>query len=161
MEFSFAGRSDSERFKWFAGGLRKAMERAGHTFLDDPDQAALVVNFFDSEHPRPFRRRGQAVFVTSVSEVTSPFDHPIPQGYPLLVRSLSNLFIGLHGKGEETPDAHFITPEQGYYVVAGNHDEAATSIGSTDASGRWPPPVWSSTTSSIPTWSRSCGRGMR
>ena len=125
MEFSFAGRSDSERFKWFAGGLRKAMERAGHTFLDDPDQASLVVNFFDQEHPRPFRRRGQAVFVTSVSEVTSPFDHPIPQGYPLLVRSLSNLFIGLHGHGEETPDAHFITPEQGYYVVAGNHDETA------------------------------------
>lgn len=125
MEFSFAGRSDSERFKWFAGGLRKAMERAGHTFLDDPDQASLVVNFFDPEHPRPFRRRGQAVFVTSVSEVESPFDHPIPQGYPLLVRSLSNLFIGLHGNGGETPDAHFITPEQGYYVVVGNHDETA------------------------------------
>lgn len=125
MEFSFAGRSDAERFEWFANGLRKAMERAGHTFLEDPDQASLVVNFFDQEHPRPFRRRGQAVFVTSVSEVASPFDQPIAQGYPLLVRSLSNLFIGLHKNGDDTPDAHFITPEQGYYVVQGTDDEGA------------------------------------
>lgn len=125
MEFSFAGRPDAPRFDWFASGLRAAMERAGHQYIDDPDQASLVVNFFERDEPRPFRRRGQAVFVTSVSEVASPFDQPIPQGYPLLVRSLSNLFIGLHPSGDGAPDAHFITPEQGYYVVAGNHDKAS------------------------------------
>jgi ribulose-5-phosphate 4-epimerase/fuculose-1-phosphate aldolase len=122
MRFSFAGRPDSERYSWFARGLREVMERSGHTFIDDPDQASLVVNFFEPNEPRPFRRRAQAVFVTSVSEVDPPFDEPIPQGYPLLIRSLSNLFIGLNGSPESAPDAHFITPEQGHYVVRGNHD---------------------------------------
>lgn len=123
MRFSFAGRPDSERYSWFARGLREVMERSGHTFIDDPDQASLVVNFFEPNEPRPFRRRAQAVFVTSVSEVDPPFDQPIPQGYPLLIRSLSNLFIGLNGTQESAPDAHFITPEQGHYVVRGNHDQ--------------------------------------
>lgn len=125
MRFSFAGRADSERYGWFARGLRQAMERAGHTFIEDPDQASLVVNFFEPNEPRPFRRRAQAVFVTSVSEVDPPFDQPLPQGYPLLIRSLSNLFIGLNGTGEAAPDAHFLTPEQGHYVVRGNHDAEA------------------------------------
>lgn len=125
MEFSFAGLSESGRFDWFARGLRDVMERAGHRFVEDPDRASLVINFFDRNQPRPFRRRAQAVFVTSVSEVDPPFDRPIPQGYPLLIRSLSNLFIGLNGNPESAPDAHFITPEQGHYVVPGNHDAAA------------------------------------
>lgn len=123
MRFSFAGQSDSERYRWFARGLRAVMEQAGHTFIDDPDQASLVVNFFEPNEPRPFRRRAQAVFVTSVSQVPPPFERPIPEGYPLLIRSLSNLFIGLKDGADSAPDAHFITPEQGHYVVRGNHDE--------------------------------------
>jgi hypothetical protein len=46
----------------------------------------------------------------------------MPRGYPLLVRSLSNLLIGLTGPEDSNPDAHFITPEQGHYRVRGRTD---------------------------------------
>jgi len=125
MDFSFAGSLDEGRFPWFSQGLRAAMERAGHCWVDDPDRAALVVNFFQRGRPRPFRRKGQAVFVAGVTEVPLPFDPPVAQGYPLLIRSLSNLFIGLRPGTDDSPDAHFITLEQGHFVVSGNHDETA------------------------------------
>jgi hypothetical protein len=99
------------------------MEAHGHTFVQDPDTAALVLNFFPREEPRSFRRRAQAVFVVSITEIEGgdqTIREAIPRGYPLLVRSLSNLLIGLTGSEHETPDAHFITPEQGHYKVKGN-----------------------------------------
>jgi len=104
------------------------MERHGHEFVGDPDEASLVVNVFPRDEPRPFRRRAQAVFVVAVTELEpgeKSVHEAIPQGYPLLIRSLSNLVIGLTGPEESTPDAHFITPEQGHYRVSGNDDRKA------------------------------------
>jgi ribulose-5-phosphate 4-epimerase/fuculose-1-phosphate aldolase len=49
----------------------------------------------------------------------------IPEGYPLLIRSLANLLIGITGPEASHPDAHFITPEQGHYRVQGNSDRTA------------------------------------
>jgi len=104
------------------------MTRNGHDFVDDPDEASLVVNVFPRDEPRPFRRRAQAVFVVAVTELEpgeKTVHEAIPQGYPLLIRSLSNLVIGLTGPGDSNPDAHFITPEQGHYRVPGNDDREA------------------------------------
>ncbi len=128
MDYSFAGQYDSERFRWFVDGLRSVMTRNGHDFVDDPDEASLVVNVFPRDEPRPFRRRAQAVFVVAVTELEpgeKTVHEAIPQGYPLLIRSLSNLVIGLTGPGDSNPDAHFITPEQGHYRVPGNDDREA------------------------------------
>ncbi len=125
MDFSFAGDHDTDRFAWFAEGLKATMESHGHSFVPDPDTAELVVNFFPESRPRAYRRKGQAVFVTGVSELSPPFEEPIPQGYPYLVRSLSNLFIGLVPSDADAPDVHFLTLEQGHYVVEGNHDRSA------------------------------------
>ncbi len=125
MDFSFAGIPDNERFEWFANGLRDVMESEGHTFVDDPDTARLVVNFFPKGRPKAFRRRAQAVFLCSVTEFETPFVNPIPQGYPVLVRSLANLVVGLvPGEGKDS-DAHFMTPEQGHYVVPGDQKKAS------------------------------------
>jgi ribulose-5-phosphate 4-epimerase/fuculose-1-phosphate aldolase len=125
MDYSFAGQCENDRFRWFADGLRQIMDAHGHRFVQDPDQASLVVNCFPRDTPRPFRRRAQAVFVVSVTEL-EPGDksvhEAIPEGYPLLVRSLSNLLIGLTGPESSDPDAHFITPEQGHYRVRGRSD---------------------------------------
>ncbi len=125
MDFSFAGHHDDERFRWVRTGIHKAMEAHGHRFVEDPDQASLVVNVFPRESPRSFRRRAQAVFVVSVTEIEGgdqTIREAIPRGYPLLVRSLSNLLIGLTGPDAQNPDAHFITPEQGHYKVHGGED---------------------------------------
>ncbi len=120
MDFSFAGQHQESRFAWFANGLKQVMEENGHAFVEDADEAELVVNFFPRDRPRWYRRRAQAVFVTGVSELEPPLEEPIPQGYPYLVRSLSNLFIALVKGDGEVPDVHFLTPEQGHYVVDGN-----------------------------------------
>ena len=124
MEFSFAGQPDSDEYRWFADGLKEVMKKEGHRWVEDPQEASLVVNFFPKGEPRPFRRRGQAVFLVSVSEVDPPFTDHMPQGYPLLVRSLANLFIALVEGDASDPDIHFVTPEQGHYVVDGNCDRS-------------------------------------
>ncbi len=125
MDFSFAGTCSQESFQWFAKGLREVMERHGHQYLDDADEASLVINCFPRDEPRPFRRKAQAVFVVSITEMEGgdrTVREAIPEGYPILVRSLSNLLVGLTGPEESNPDVHFITPEQGYYRVRGSDD---------------------------------------
>ncbi len=125
MDFSFAGRHEASEFEWFLTGLRAVMEEHGHQYLEDPDEASLVVNVFDRERPRPFRRRAQAVFVVSLTEIgggAQTVHEAMPRTYPLLVRSLANLLIGLTGPEETEPDAHFVTPEQGHYRVKGGSD---------------------------------------
>jgi ribulose-5-phosphate 4-epimerase/fuculose-1-phosphate aldolase len=42
------------------------------------------------------------------------------KGYPILVRTLSNLLIGLVDEGEALPTSHFVTLEQGHYTVSGS-----------------------------------------
>jgi len=125
MEFSFFGFKDEERFQWFRQGLHSILEEEGHGYVPDPDDASLVINFVDPLRPRPFRRKAQAVFVVAVTEVDPPFGGPMEKGYPLLVRSLCNLLIGLVDEGHKLPTAHFVTPEQGHYIVEGNEDVSA------------------------------------
>jgi len=122
MDYSFAGLHEDDRFRWFAEGLQTVMQENGHSFVDDPEQASLVINFFPGERPRPFRRRSQAVFLAGVADVPGSFENHMTEGYPLLIRSLSNLFIGLVDGDADDPDVHFVTPEQGHYVVEGNCD---------------------------------------
>ncbi|MEX0935335.1 MAG: class II aldolase/adducin family protein [Gemmatimonadota bacterium] len=125
MDFSFSGHRDVQRLDWFLEGLREVMVARGHTWVDDPDQASLVVNAFPKDDPKPFRRRGQAVFLVSVTEMDAGLDsvdRAISEAYPLLVRSLANLLIGVAGPESGDSHAHFVTPEQGYYRVEGSPD---------------------------------------
>jgi len=127
MDFSFAKNGDVAHLAWFFSGLQEVMVRHGHRFVDDPDQASLVINAFPDGKPRPFRRRGQAVFVASVTEIEGGLEsgaEAIPVAYPLLVRSLANLLVGLT-TGDSHVDAHFVTPEQGHYCVKGGGDREA------------------------------------
>ncbi|UCG75735.1 MAG: class II aldolase/adducin family protein [Gemmatimonadota bacterium] len=126
MRFSFHGQTDHRTFAWFADGLRRALENHGHAFVEATDEASLVINFFPEASPRWFRRNGQAVFVTGVTRIDGPFERPLEHGYPLLVKSLSNLLIALVG-GEA--EAHFLTPEQGHYVVRGGGTISAAGEG--------------------------------
>jgi hypothetical protein len=96
--------------------------------VEDPDQASLVVNCFRKEEARSFRRRGQAVYLVSLTQFepgSLTASQAIPAGYPILIRSIANLLIGVTGPGDSNPDVHFITPEQGHYEVTGDPDRAA------------------------------------
>jgi len=120
MDFTFAGSPESGTFGWFSRGLRNVMESEGHRYVDEAGDARLVFNFFPRDRPRPFRRRAQAVFVCAVTEFPHPFTDHMAQGYHVLPRALANLAVGLVPSGADDPDAHFVTMEQGHYVVRGN-----------------------------------------
>jgi hypothetical protein len=116
MDFYVSSHEDLPHLEWFFSGLRDVMVRRGHNYVDEADEASLVLNSFPRATPRLFRRRGQAVFVVGVTELGPGLKsghEVIPEGYPLLVRSISNLLIGVTAPRDAAPDAHFITPEQG------------------------------------------------
>jgi ribulose-5-phosphate 4-epimerase/fuculose-1-phosphate aldolase len=120
MNFTFVGIFTEEPFQWFSTGIRRSLEERGHFFREDPDQASLVFNFGEPQGARSFRRRAQAVYVVTVTTVDPPFGGPMEKGYPILVRTLSNLLIGLVDEGALLPTSHFVTLEQGHYFVSGD-----------------------------------------
>ncbi len=117
MQFTFVGPSGNATFGWFSEGLRRVMQSEGHRYTRNTNDARLVFNFFPRDLPRPFRRNAQAVFVCAVTEFPSPFTDHIAQAYPVLPRALANLAVGLVPSGNGVPEAHFVTLEQGHYVV--------------------------------------------
>lgn len=116
LDFVVAGESGSAYVRWVVDGLRHKLEEQGHQDVADPQQAGLVVHLFDAAKPKSFRRRNRAVFVLGVTEVSEPPDDVLAAGYPLLIRSLSNLLLYIVND-EVRPQIHFITLEQGAYTM--------------------------------------------
>ncbi len=115
--FSFKGQLESPTAQWLSAGLKEQMLREGHRFEGDPESGVrFVINLIDHANPQPYRRKAQATFVMSVAELPEPPEDVIRHGYPLLVRSLSNLVL-LLVHDPSGLEAHFLTLEQGHYVV--------------------------------------------
>ncbi len=124
MHFSFDGPlHHSDWFQMMQDGLTDAMIRQGHEWVADHGGAELVFHHVDPTHPRPFRRRSQAVFVVGLVEGPPLGASPITEAYPLLLRSLSNLLV--YGTESMRAGATLVTPELGCYRVA--HDTPDTS----------------------------------
>lgn len=133
--FGIAGETQSAQVRWFADGLKAALLRRGHELrsladarAQEPDalvpseQIRLVVNLVDVEQPRPVRRSGQGTFVVSLLEGRDDEPEVMKAAYPMLVRSLSNMVI-FNTRVGGVLESHFITLEQGHYVVRQEHDE--------------------------------------
>src|SRR5215831_17247675 len=107
---------------WLHDGLRRVMMRRGYRFHDQaPPNIRLVLNFIQTFRPRPFRRRSKATFVVSVAEAEHHVEnlHPrkiLREGYPLLVRALSNVLLYLV-RSRTGPMVYFVTMEQGCYPI--------------------------------------------
>ena len=123
MNFRIVGDLDSQLRQWLAQGLRRELERQGHVYEDSSSkEVRLVINFVDPDRPRPYRRRARATFVCSVAEAPTPPQDVLKAGYPLLIRSLSNLLLYVVPDGQKV-DTYFVTLEQGYYSVTYDTDE--------------------------------------
>ena len=124
MNFSVVGDINTELRRWLAQGLQQELQAHGHTLEPDPTrEVQLVLNFTDRERPRPFRRRARATFVCSIVEADREPEDVLRGGYPLLVRSLSNLLLYVVGAPRRV-NTYFVTLEQGYYSVPYDGDEA-------------------------------------
>jgi ribulose-5-phosphate 4-epimerase/fuculose-1-phosphate aldolase len=121
MHFALNGETYTETLRWFAEGLEQLFERNGYRPASSPpeEDVRIVFNFVDPSQPKPYRRRAKATYVVSIAHVDSLPEDVLRFGYPLLVRTLSNLFILLTGHPARAT-AYFITLEQGYYAVDGH-----------------------------------------
>jgi ribulose-5-phosphate 4-epimerase/fuculose-1-phosphate aldolase len=120
MEFAFAGTVPPE-LEEFASRLGAALEEHGYERVANASEARLVLNFVDAASPRPFRRRRKSTFVASFWPATELPDDFVRQGYPVLVRALSNLSVCVvPGRA-----VRFLTLEQGNYGVEWNGDAQA------------------------------------
>lgn len=126
MEFCVVRDHMSPLLEGFLDGVTKALTERGHQFCTQPpDEPKLVLNFTRADRPRPnFRRHSRATFLATIVEINGeepPKDadaYPkylrslLKELYPVLVRALSNLVIGL----VKTPtqyETFFVTPELG------------------------------------------------
>ena len=126
MTFTIAGESNSAFVAQFAERLRDVIVSKGHTFAPNAVDASgeihlseplrLVLNMCSVEKPKPVNRKGQGTFVASIFEGAGNEESVMHAAYPLLVRSISNLII-YNTVRDGVRESHFITPEQGHYVV--------------------------------------------
>ncbi|WP_026962706.1 class II aldolase/adducin family protein [Alicyclobacillus herbarius] len=123
MRFAMIGERLSPRQQWLADGLDRELQRRGHDAAEaGEEQLHLVLNFADSDHPRPYRRKAQATYVVTIAQVDERPLSILRAGYPILVRSLSNLLILLVNAKDDF-DTYFVTLEQGFYRVPHTGDD--------------------------------------
>jgi len=115
--FTMIGEVRTPTMQWFVSGLKQQLISTGHLFREHPEpDIRLVLNFVDRDNPQAYRRKAQATFATAIVELDHEPENYLRTGYPFLVRALANLVILLvHGEGGL--EAHFMTLEQGHYVV--------------------------------------------
>jgi hypothetical protein len=126
--FAVNGTASTPVQKWFVDGVERELLRNGHTQPTGGASPELVINLFDPERAKPFRRNSQGTFVVSIVRVDEEPENMLRAAYPLLVRSISNLLVYL----VDTPagvKANFVTLEQGYSTIAAPDGDATTFFG--------------------------------
>lgn len=138
LSFTTAGDTTNPFVLWFARRLQETLARQGHVHrtssgdtggegAGDASAAAeppvrLVLNLCDIDRPRSVHRRGQGTFVATIVEGNDNERAIMKAAYPVLVRSLSNMVV-LNTRVDGVLESHFITIEQGHYVVRHDGDE--------------------------------------
>ena len=131
MEFCVVRDYISPLLESFVNGVTEDLMQRGHRFCSQPpDDPKLVINVTRSDRPSPnFRRRSRATFLATVVEVEGAAPPPDPKAYPtylrqllkmlypVLVRALSNLVIGLVKTSKEHYETFFVTLELGCYRI--------------------------------------------
>ena len=118
-----------ELLAWFTERLGRTIRDRGYRLVTEqsqPDEGGIILHPIDLDSPRSFRRRNRAIFVVGIGVGDEAPEVPLRTGYPLLLRSLGNIFILLIPKGKNGGlEAYFFTLEQGSYTIPLGEDEEA------------------------------------
>lgn len=126
--FTTYGQASSASMQTFQAGLVAQLESRGYEYRPgEVDDVRLVLNFTDRDDPQSFRRKAQAIFVCGIVEADEEAADYFRTIYPLMVRSMSNVMLYIVNL-EDRIDAHFMTMEQGHYVVTKRSDETDTEF---------------------------------
>ncbi len=104
------------------------LQSKGHILSDEDDpEVNLILNLTDAKEPKPYRRKSKGVFVASLVAVEELPENAHRAAYTVLVRSLSNLVLYAHVKGESV-DIYFTTLEAGFYKVPWDPEEVYSHL---------------------------------
>ncbi len=118
-----------DRQGWFMAGLKRTMAEKGHELLDSSSdeitrESRIVIHGVDERRPKSYRRRSKSIFVVGLATLDTAPDDVLKEGYTLMARSLSNVFM-LLTKDEVGLVVYFITMERGCYHFRHTGDDAS------------------------------------
>jgi ribulose-5-phosphate 4-epimerase/fuculose-1-phosphate aldolase len=112
--YAIWGTATSPAHEEWVRAVGKQFEADDFVRVDDIADADFVLNMFDAEDPKAFRRASRGTYSAAFYELDEAPDDPLKASYPMLVRTLSNVVLmRVPGDG-----VWFTTMEQGTYHVA-------------------------------------------
>ena len=113
-KYAIWGTSTSPSHEEWVRAVGKAFEADGFELVDDHADADFVLNMFDTDDPKAFRRSSRGTYSASFYELDEVPEDVLRTSYPNLVRTLANVVV-LHVPGE---GVWFTTMERGTYKIS-------------------------------------------
>ena len=118
-KYAIWGTATSPAHEQWVRSIGAEFEKADFAPVDDVADADFVLNMFDPEDPKAFRRASRGTYSAAFYELPEAPEDPLKASYPMLVRTLSNVVL-LHVPGQ---GVWFTTMEQGTYHVGDDPGE--------------------------------------
>ena len=113
-KYAIWGTSTSPSHEAWVRAVGRAFEADGFELVDDHADADFVLNMFDTDDPKAFRRSSRGTYSASFYELDEVPEDVLRTSYPNLVRTLANVVV-LHVPGE---GVWFTTMERGTYKIS-------------------------------------------
>jgi Class II Aldolase and Adducin N-terminal domain len=113
-KYAVWGTSTSSGHQAWVETVGAQFEHDGFERVDDIADADFVLNMFDAEDPKAFRRQSRGTYSASFYELDDVPDDVLKASYPMLVRTLANVVV-LHVPGR---GVWFTTMERGTYAIS-------------------------------------------
>jgi ribulose-5-phosphate 4-epimerase/fuculose-1-phosphate aldolase len=117
--YAIWGTATSPSHEAWVRSVGREFERDGFTLVDDVADADFVLNMFDAESPKAFRRASRGTYSASFYELPDVPEDVLRASYPMLVRTLANVVV-LHVPGR---GVWFTTMERGTYEISDDPHE--------------------------------------
>ncbi|HET6682755.1 MAG TPA: class II aldolase/adducin family protein [Gaiella sp.] len=117
--YAIWGTATSPAHEEWVSSVGKEFERDEFERVDDIADADFVLNMFDPEHPKAFRRQSRGTYSASFYELDEMPEDVLKTSYPMLVRTLANVVV-LHVPGQ---GVWFTTMERGTYEISDDPGE--------------------------------------
>src|SRR6187399_949331 len=113
-KYAIWGTSTSPSHQAWVRAVGKEFEADGFVLVDDHADADFVLNMFDTDDPKAFRRSSRGTYSASFYELDEVPEDVLRTSYPNLVRTLANVVV-LHVPGR---GVWFTTMERGTYKIS-------------------------------------------
>ncbi len=111
--YAIWGTSTAPSHEEWVRRIGQEFERDGFEQVDDVADADFVLNMFDADDPKAFRRASRGTYSASFYELAEAPEDVLKTSYPMLVRTLANVVV-LHVPGV---GVWFTTMERGTYRI--------------------------------------------